>query len=49
MVSRHPPGSNCLYFYDDFSFSDIEISFFDAFTSAHMHAVVSSGVGGSGL
>ena len=33
----------------DLSFSDIEIFFFNTFTSAHMLAVVSFGVEGSGL
>ena len=33
----------------DLSFSDIEIFFFNTFTSAHMLAVVSFGVDGSGL
>ena len=33
----------------DLSFSEIEISFFDEFTSTHMLAVIFSGVVGSGL
>ena len=33
----------------DLSFSEIEISFLNEFTSAHMLAAVFSGVGGSGL
>ena len=33
----------------DFSFSDIEISFLNEFTSAHILAVVFSGAVGSGL
>ena len=45
--SSSPKKFSTLWF--DLSFSDIKISFINAFTPAHILAVVVSGVGGSGL